>query len=120
MKILLCLFLLFGCSVQRDLEPLQEALYELDIIYVDSDLEEVQALFSISEHDYKDYILLESLISYEQKVLYIFQEPSIYLKEKIYSLDKYIFETNNFIIYMNIYDIELLNLINSYLNNIDE
>lgn len=119
MKILICLLLLFGCVSKRDLEPLQEALYELDIIYVDSNSDEVQSLLGISEHDYKDYILLESLVSYEQKVLYIFQNPSIYLKEKLYNLNNYIFETNNFIIYMNIYDIELLNLINTYLNKIN-
>lgn len=119
MKILLCLFMLFSCANRRDLEPLQDALYELDTIYVDADFSQIQSLLDITEDDFKDVILLESLIVYEQKVLYIFQNPSLYLKEKLYKLDNYIFEYNNFIIYMNIYDLELLNLINNYLNKIN-
>ena len=107
---------MFGCTLRRDLELLQDALYELDTIYVDCDLEEIQALLGILEHDYDDCILLESLISYKQKVLYIFENPSNYLIEKIQLLNNYNYQINNYIIYMNIYDLELITLINTYLN----
>lgn len=121
MKILLVLFLvLSSCSSKRDLEPLENALYESEIIYVEMDKSELHEILDVSESDYSDCILLKSLLVYQPSYVYIFHDPSMHLKNQLknYAQDAYYEEMDSFVFYVNEKNMELIGMIHKYLYEI--
>ena len=114
MKIILIFFLcLFGCTPKTDLERVQDAFYNLDMIYVDSSLEEAHETYKINSDDYDECLLIESLILVDQQIIYIFKNPSSYLIQQFPS-NKCI-NKEPYFIYMNQIDSSLLTIINEIL-----
>ena len=122
MKILLLLFLLIGCAPSRDLKPLEDYLYNTDIIYVDVDKSVLHTHLNISNNDYKDIIALKTLVSYQREYILIFQQPSTYLimQLKAQINEHYqIYESNSCILIIS-KENSLFNDIKQVLNKINE
>ncbi|MGN1344924.1 MAG: hypothetical protein ACI4U3_10095 [Traorella sp.] len=120
-KLLLILFFLFGCTSRRVLEPLENDLYDFDIVYVVDDFERVEKLLNINRNDYIDGILLKSLVVYEQTFIYVFQNPSSYLLEQLkqYCQNGYYEKTNQFVFYVSDSNPKIISLIQKYLYEIE-
>ena len=68
MKIIILFFLfVVGCNKQNKLDELESRLYELDEVYVLMDQDELDEMFEIGENDYKDILMMKTLVIYEQK-----------------------------------------------------
>lgn len=121
-KNLLILILLMGCTPVRKLETLENALYEWNDVYVEIDENELYERLNISKKDFSDKITLKTLVVLDQKELFIFEDPSEYLKIQLQNLsdeNTEYKENKSFSIYLTHKDPELIDFILKYLNDED-
>lgn len=118
-KYLLVFLLLAGCSSVRKLDSLEKALYETDTVYVEMEKKELYEKLMISDEDYGDFIAVKTLIVWNGKEVFVFENASENLMKK---LDIYggesgkIMNIGIFSVYMSEENQEMADLITKYLN----
>ena len=117
-KLLLMICLMFvGCTSVRKLEDLENALYETKDVYVEMEKAAVFEYFSINEKDFSDFIALKTLLVFNEKEIYIFENASEHLLQVLKEKEKgFISVFDKYTVYLSEKDEELLNLITKYLN----
>ena len=105
-KLLLMICLMFvGCTPVRKLEDLENALYETKDVYVEM------------EKDFSDFIALKTLLVFNEKEIFIFENASEHLLQVLKEKEKgFISVFDKYTVYLSEKDEELLNLITKYLN----
>lgn len=119
MKKLLLLFLfLVGCEQVSPLKELEKQLYELSEIYVQVSQEEFHSKLMITQNDYDSFLTLKTLIVWNQKEIFIFENPSAFLIEKLNIYKKEntrLYEIDDYVIYTSD-DVEITDKIAQVLN----
>lgn len=119
MKILFFLFLfIFGCQDKHLFDELESKLFELDEVYVLVDKKDLHEKFDINESNYEDVIALKTLIVYEQKEIFLFDQASEALKNKIYSLNhdsNIVLEIDSYF-YYGVNDSKIIKIVENTLN----
>lgn len=115
---MICLMLI-GCTSVRKLDLLEKALYETKEVYVEMEKEEVLDYFSIDEKDFNDYIALQTLLVFNGKQIFVFENASEHLNQKLNDYQKEkgsLSIIDEYTVYLSENDENLLNLITKYLN----
>ncbi len=118
LHLMICLMLI-GCTSVRKLDLLEKALYETKEVYVEMEKEEVLDYFSIDEKDFNDYIALQTLLVFNGKQIFVFENASEHLNQKLNDYQKEkgsLSIIDEYTVYLSENDENLLNLITKYLN----